>query len=65
MTKPPEYLFSKTYDNVKREINSEQKKSNSLVAINICPIKIYTADKATERKIELFLKTFQFLGKKK
>jgi len=63
MTKPPEYLFSKTYDNAKREINSEQKKCNSLVAINICPIKIYTADKATERKIELFYKNISIFGK--
>ena len=36
---------------------------NSLVAINICPVKIYTADKATERKIELFFKNIALCTK--
>ena len=56
MTKPPEFFIHKTYDNVRREINSVQKKLNTLVAINICPVKIYIADKATERKLELYCK---------
>ena len=63
MTKPPEFIFHKTYDSAKREINSVKKKLNSLVAINICPVKIYTADKATERKIELFFKNIAICTK--
>ena len=60
MTKPPEF-FVRRRERIKY---SQERKLSSLVAINICPVKIYTCDIETERKIQLYCKNIVILAKK-
>lgn len=65
MTKPPEFLLGeKKNRKIIKISNQQQTKLNSLVGISFCPIQIFTADKSTERKIEVYIKYYSFLYKK-
>ena len=65
MTKPPKfYVEEKSYDNGKKIINSGQKKLKNSVSIVTCYPRIYTIDKQTNKKLELFIETYGFINKK-
>ena len=64
MTKPPEFIWEEKFRDIKKISNINQKKVNNIVRISICPIQMFTVDKSTERKLEVYLKYYSFLIKK-
>ena len=65
MTKLPKFS---TYKTKRREIryvpNHQTKLNNKVNIIFRPPIKVYTIDKSTERKIDVYIKNYQFIHKK-
>ena len=64
MTKPPKFYWErdKSYKTTKI-LNNKQTSLNSLVGISICPLQLFSVDKSTIRKIEVFIKNYSYLYK--
>ena len=65
MTKPPKFSIYKTKRREIRYIPNHQTNLNNKVSIIFRPpIKVYTIDKSSERKIDVYIKNYAFINKK-
>ena len=64
MTIPPEFCWVKKFNKTNKISNIQQKELNPLIRISICPIQLFTVDKSTERKAEVYIKYYTYLFKK-
>ena len=64
MTIPPEFCWVKKFHKTNKISNIQQKELNPLIRISICPIQLFTVDKSTERKAEVYIKYYTYLFKK-
>ena len=58
MTIPPEFCWVKKFNKTNKISNIQQKELNPLIRISICPIQLFTVDKSTERKAEVYIKYY-------
>lgn len=64
MTKPPKFYYEENnYNERKKIINSGQQKLNNSVFIITCYPRIYTIDKQTNKKLELYIENYGFIRK--
>ena len=63
MTKPPKFYVEEKYRKRRKIINSGQQKLKDSVSVVTCIPRIYTIDKQTEKKLELYIHNYGFLSK--
>ena len=64
MTKPPKFYVEEKFHKRRKIINSGKQKLNNSVKVVTCIPRIYTIDKQTEKKLELYIHNYGFLNKK-